>query len=140
VPALPSIRLRAALPSGDLPTFLPGAKENLEGWCRDLASRGIFALTIDAHLHGERSIAGFFTEITLPPGRRIQHLGSSTSIAHTVKDIPVILDALAHRRISMPPVAVTGVHGGQRSHRSRLARAARPVVASIVGAVDFWWT
>jgi hypothetical protein len=37
-----------------------GAKENLEPWCRDLAARGIFAITIDAHLHGERSIVGIF--------------------------------------------------------------------------------
>jgi hypothetical protein len=37
-----------------------GAKENLEPWCRDLAARGVFAITIDAHLHGERSIAGIF--------------------------------------------------------------------------------
>jgi len=37
-----------------------GAKENLEAWCRDLAARGIFAIAIDAHLHGERAIAGVF--------------------------------------------------------------------------------
>jgi len=119
-----------------------GAKENLEAWCRDLAARGIFAVTIDAHLHGERTIAGIFH------GDNIASLGGEysiwvhqTSIARTVKDVPVILDALARRPdVDVSRVAATGVSMGAsaamvlawREHRVR-------VVASIVGAVDFWW-
>ncbi len=119
-----------------------GAKENLEGWCRDLAARGIFALTIDAHLHGERSIAGVFH------GDNIASLGGEysiwihqTSIAHTVKDIPVILDALARRPdIDASRVAATGVSMGASAAMVLAWREPRVrVVASIVGAVDFWW-
>ena len=120
-----------------------GAKENLEGWCRDLAARGIFALTIDAHLHGERSIAGIFH------GDNIASLGGEysiwvhqTSIARTVKDIPVILDALARRPdIDVSRVAVTGVSMGASAAMVLAWQEPRVcVVASIVGAVDFWWT
>ncbi|MCX6902632.1 MAG: hypothetical protein NTW03_03980, partial [Verrucomicrobia bacterium] len=75
-----------------------GAKENLDSWCRDLAARGIFAITIDAHLHGERSIAGIFH------GDHIASLGGEysiwvhqASIARAVKDVPCMLDALARR-------------------------------------------
>lgn len=119
-----------------------GAKENLEGWCRDLAARGIFALTIDAHLHGERSIAGIFH------GDDIASLGGEysiwvhqTSIAHTVKDIPVILDALAQRPdVDASRVAATGVSMGASAAMVLAWRESRVrVVASIVGAVDFWW-
>jgi len=119
-----------------------GAKENLEGWCRDLATRGIFALTIDAHLHGERSIAGIFH------GDNIASLGGEysiwvhqTSIARTVKDIPVILDALARRLdIDVSRVAVTGVSMGASAAMVLAWQEPRVcVVASIVGAVDFWW-
>jgi len=119
-----------------------GAKENLEGWCRDLAARGIFALTIDAHLHGERSIAGIFH------GDNIASLGGEysiwvhqTSIARTVKDIPVILDALARRPdIDASRIAVTGVSMGASAAMVLAWREPRVcVVASIVGAVDFWW-
>jgi pimeloyl-ACP methyl ester carboxylesterase len=119
-----------------------GAKENLEAWCRDLAARGIFAITIDAHLHGERSIAGIFH------GDNIASLGGEysiwvhqTSIAHTVKDVPVILDALARRPdIDASRVAATGVSMGASAAMVLAWREPRVcVVASIVGAVDFWW-
>jgi pimeloyl-ACP methyl ester carboxylesterase len=119
-----------------------GAKENLEGWCRDLAARGVFAITIDAHLHGERSIAGIFH------GDNIASLGGEysiwvhqTSIARTVKDIPVILDALARRPdIDASRVAATGVSMGASAAMVLAWREPRVcVVASIVGAVDFWW-
>jgi len=119
-----------------------GAKENLEGWCRDIAARGVFAITIDAHLHGERSIAGIFH------GDNIASLGGEysiwvhqTSIARTVKDIPVILDALARRPdIDASRVAATGVSMGASAAMVLAWREPRVcVVASIVGAVDFWW-
>ena len=119
-----------------------GAKENLETWCRDLAARGIFAVTIDAHLHGERSIAGIFH------GDNIASLGGEysiwvhqASIAHTVKDVPVILDALARRpEVDVSRVAVTGVSMGSSAAMVLAWREPRVhIVASIVGAVDFWW-
>lgn len=119
-----------------------GTKENVEVWCRDLAGRGIFALTIDAHLHGERSVAGIFH------GDNIAALGGEysvwvhqTSIAHTAKDVPVILDALARRPdVDAARVAVTGMSMGSSTALVLAWREPRVrVVASMVGAVDFWW-
>lgn len=119
-----------------------GAKENLETWCRDLATRGVFAITIDAHLHGERSVAGIFH------GDNIASLGGEysiwvhqTSIAHTAKDVTVILDALARRPdVDASRVAATGVSMGSSTAMVLAWREPRVrVVASIVGAVDFWW-
>ena len=78
--------------------YFRGAKENFEPWCRDLAEQGIFAIAIDAHLHGQRAIAGIFH------GDNIASLGEEysiwvhqSSIAHTAKDVSVILDALGKR-------------------------------------------
>jgi len=119
-----------------------GAKENLEPWCRDLAARGIFAIAIDAHLHGERSIAGIFH------GDNIASLGGEysiwvhqTSIARTAKDVPIILDTLAHRPdVDTSRVAATGVSMGASTAMVLAWREPRVrVVASVVGAVDFWW-
>ncbi|MCX6930064.1 MAG: prolyl oligopeptidase family serine peptidase [Verrucomicrobia bacterium] len=119
-----------------------GAKENLEPWCRDLAARGIFAITIDAHLHGERSIAGAFH------GDNIASLGGEysiwvhqSSIARTAKDVPVILDALALRPdVDASRVAAMGFSMGASTTMVLAWSEPRVrVVASIVGAVDFWW-
>jgi predicted esterase len=119
-----------------------GAKENLEPWCRDLAARGIFAITIDAHLHGERSIAGIFH------GDNIASLGGEysvwvhqSSIARTAKDVPIILDALARRPdVDASRVAATGFSMGASTAMVLAWSEPRVlVVASIVGAVDFWW-
>jgi hypothetical protein len=69
-----------------------GANESLEPWCRDLAARGVFVVAIDAHLHGERTIAGVFH------GDKIASLGEEysiwvhqTSIARTAKDVSVTI-------------------------------------------------
>jgi uncharacterized protein len=122
--------------------YFRGAKESLEPWCRDLAARGIFAIAIDAHLHGERSVAGIFH------GDKIASLGEEysiwvhqASIAHTAKDIPVILDALAFRAdIDVSRVAATGMSmGGSTAMVLAWQEPRVRVVASIVGAVDFWW-
>ena len=76
--AVPAIAIHPAM-GGPLPVCVAlhsfrGAKENCENWCRDLAARGIFAITIDAHLHGERTIAGVFH------GDKISSLGGEYSI------------------------------------------------------------
>ncbi len=122
--------------------MFPGAKENLEPWCRELAARGIFAVAIDAHLHGERSIAGIFH------GDDIASLGGEysiwvhqMSIARTAQDVPIILDALAQRAdIDASRVAATGMSMGGSTAMVLAWREPRVrVVASLVGAVDFWW-
>ncbi|MCY2988965.1 MAG: prolyl oligopeptidase family serine peptidase [Planctomycetota bacterium] len=144
--AVPAIAIHPAS-GGPFPVALclhcfRGAKENLESWCRDLATRGIFAVTIDAHLHGERSIAGIFH------GDNIASLGGEysiwvhqVSIAQTAKDVPVLLDALARRPdVDAARVAVTGVSMGSSTAMVLAWREPRiRVVASIVGAADFWW-
>jgi uncharacterized protein len=119
-----------------------GAKEDLEPWCRDLAARGIFAVAPDAHLHGERSIAGIFH------GDNIAALGGEYSIwvhqsaiARTARDVPAMLDALSRRTdVDASRVAVTGVSMGASTALVLAWREPRVrVVASVVGAVDFWW-
>jgi hypothetical protein len=144
--AVPAIAIHPAK-GGPFPVcivlhYFRGEKEHFEPWCRDLAGRGIFAIAIDAHLHGERSIAGIFH------GNNIASLGEEysiwvhqTSIAHTARDVPVILDALAGRSdVDMSRVAATGMSMGGSTALVLAWREPRVrVVASIVGAVDFWW-
>jgi hypothetical protein len=122
--------------------YFRGDKESCEPWCRDLAARGIFAIAIDAHLHGERSIAGLFH------GDNIAELGEEysiwvhqTSIAHTARDVSAILDALKERPdLDLTRVAATGMSMGGSTAMVLAWRESRvSVVASMVGAVDFWW-
>ena len=119
-----------------------GAKESLEAWCRDLAARGVFAIALDAHLHGERSVAGVFQ------GDHIASLGGEyaawvhqTAISRTVMDVPILVDALARRRdVDASRVAATGVSMGGSAAMVLAWREPRiRVVASLIGAVDFWW-
>jgi uncharacterized protein len=144
--AVPAIAIHPAT-GGPFPVavclhWFRGAKENLESWCRDLAARGIFAVTLDAYLHGERSVAGIFH------GDNIASLGGEysiwvhqTSIARTAKDVSVVLDALGRRPdVDITRLAVTGVSMGSSTALVLAWREPRVrVVASIVGAVDFWW-
>ena len=144
--AVPAIAIHPAS-GGPFPVcfvlhYFRGTKESLEPWCRDLANRGIFAVAIDAHLHGERSIAGIFH------GDNIASLGGEysiwvhqMSIARTAKDISVILDVLSRRPdIDGSRVAATGMSMGGSTAMVLAWREPRvKVVASLVGAVDFWW-
>lgn len=144
--AVPAIAIHPA-GGGPFPVALclhwfRGAKENLEPWCRDLAAQGIFAVTLDAHLHGERGVAGIFH------GDNIAALGGDysvwvhqTSIARTAQDVPVILDAMASRPdVDATRVAATGISMGSSIAMVLAWREPRvQVVASVVGAVDFWW-
>jgi hypothetical protein len=144
--AVPAIAIHPAS-GGPFPVcfvlhYFRGAKESLEPWCRELAARGIVAIAIDAHLHGERSVAGIFH------GDKIASLGEEysiwvhqTSIARTAKDIPVILDSLASRPdVDGSRVAATGMSmGGSTAMVLAWQEPRVRVVASIVGAVDFWW-
>ena len=144
--AVPAIAIHPAA-SGPFPVAIcfhcfRGAKENLESWCRDLAARGVFAVAIDAHLHGERSIAGIFHADNIASlGGEYSIWVHQTSIARTVKDVPVILDALAARPdVDGSRVAATGVSMGGSTAMVLAWREPRVrVVASLVGAVDFWW-
>ncbi|MEN6578368.1 MAG: dienelactone hydrolase family protein [Phycisphaerales bacterium] len=122
--------------------YFRGAKETCEGWCRDLAAQGIFALAPDAYLHGERSIAGVFHGDDIASlGREYSIWVHQTSIARTAQDVPVILDALARRPdIDASRVAATGFSMGASTALVLAWKEPRiRVVASMAGAVDFWW-
>jgi len=144
--AVPAIAIRPAS-GGFFPVAIclhcfRGAKENLEPWCRDLATQGIFALSIDAHLHGERSIAGIFHADNIAAlGGEYSIWVHQTAIARTAQDVPVILDALSRRSdVDVSRVAATGWSMGGSTAMVLAWREPRiRVVASVVGAVDFWW-
>ena len=122
--------------------YFRGEKASLEAWCRDLAARGIFAIAIDAHLHGERAIAGVFHDDNIASlGEEYSIWVHQASIAHTAKDVPIILDALAARAdVDTTRVAATGMSMGGSTAMVLAWREPRVrVVASLVGAVDFWW-
>jgi len=119
-----------------------GAKEGCEGWCRDLASRGVFAIAPDAYLHGERSIAGIFHGDDIAAlGQEYSIWVHQSSIARTAQDVPVILDALARRPdIDASRIAATGFSMGASTAMVLARKEPRiRVVASMAGAVDFWW-
>jgi len=144
--AVPAIAIHPAS-GGPFPVafvlhYFRGTKDSLEAWCRDLAARGIFAIAIDAHLHGERSIDGIFHGDDIASlGREYSIWVHQISIARTVKDIPVILDALARRPdVDASRVAATGMSMGGSAAMVLAWREPRVrVIASLVGAVDFWW-
>ncbi len=122
--------------------YFQGAKESCEGWCRDLAARGIYALAIDAYLHGERSVAGVFHGDDLASlGQEYSIWVHQTSIARTAQDVSVILDALAKRPdVDVSRVGATGFSMGASTAMVLAWREPRVVVvASMAGAVDFWW-
>ena len=64
-----------------------------------------------------------------------------TSIAHTARDVSAILDALAERPdLDLTRVAATGRSmGGSTAMVLAWGDPRVSVVASMVGAVDFWW-
>lgn len=144
--SVPAIAIRPAQ-GGPLPVcfvlhYFRGAKENSEPWCRDLAARGVFAIAIDAHLHGERSVAGIFHSDNIASlGEEYSIWVHQTSIAHTARDVSVMLDALAKRPdVDASRVAATGMSMGGSTALVLAWREPRVrVVASMVGAVDFWW-
>lgn len=122
--------------------YFRGAKEDFEPWCRDLAARGMFALALDAHLHGERSVQGVFHDDNIASlGAEYSIWVHQTAIAHTARDVSFVLDALAGRPdVDVSRVAATGMSMGGSTAMVLAWREPRVrVVASIVGAVDFWW-
>jgi pimeloyl-ACP methyl ester carboxylesterase len=144
--AVPAIAIHPAsggpFPLAIVLHYFRGSKESLEAWCRDLAADGLFALAIDAHLHGERSVDGVFHGDDIASlGKEYSIWVHQVSIARTAKDVPVILDALARRGdVDVSRTAATGMSMGGSTALVLAWREPRiRVVASLVGAVDFWW-
>ena len=78
---------------------LGGNKEQYVKRMEELASKDMFVVTIDAHLHGERKVPGIGSQ-----GKSLGGLGEDYSIwvhqsavSHTARDVSKIIDALSAR-------------------------------------------
>lgn len=122
---------------------LGGNKEQYPQRMKELAGKGLFVVTIDGHLHGERKVPGIF-----PQGKSLGRLGEDysiwvhqSSISHTSRDISKIIDALSARSdVDLSRIGVGGVSMGSCTSMVSAWRDQRiSVVAGLIGAVDFWW-
>ena len=122
---------------------LGGNKEQYPPRMQELADKGLFVVTIDGHLHGERKIPGIF-----PQGKNLGGLGTDysiwvhqSSISHTARDISKIIDALSARPdVDLSRIGVAGVSMGSCTSMVSAWRDPRIfVVAGLIGAVDFWY-
>lgn len=132
----------ARLPLVLLMHWFQGSKEVMEPWGRELASKGFFVVAPDLYLHGERSVKGIFDRPNLPElGEEYSVFVHQTSISHSALDVPFILDDLAERpEVDAKRVGVGGFSMGAGLSLVLAWREPRvSVVASIVGAADFWW-
>jgi dienelactone hydrolase len=120
-----------------------GSKEQNAQRMREWADKGLFVVAIDAHLHGERKVPGIF-----PQGKSLGDLGTDyaiwvhqSSIAHTARDVPRIIDALAARSdVDTKRIGVAGISMGSSTCMVLACREPRiSVVVGLIGAVDFWY-
>jgi dienelactone hydrolase len=120
-----------------------GSKEGNAGRMREWADKGLFVVAIDAHLHGERKVPGIF-----PQGKSLGDLGTDyaiwvhqSSIAHTARDVPRIIDALAARSdVDTSRIGVAGISMGSSTCMVLAWKEPRiSVVVGLIGAVDFWY-
>src|SRR5207248_1864695 len=120
-----------------------GSKEQYAQRMREWASKGLFVVAVDAHLHGERKVPGIF-----PKGKNLGGLGTDYSIwvhqsavSHTARDVSKILDALSARpEVDLSRVGVAGISMGGSTCMVLAWKEPRvTVVAGLIGAVDFWW-
>jgi len=122
---------------------LGGSKDQYPQRMREWADKGLFVVTIDAHLHGERKVPGIF-----PQGKNLGGLGTDYSIwvhqsaiAHTARDISKIIDALSARSdVDLTRIGVAGVSMGSSTCLVLAWKEPRiSVVVGLIGAVDFWY-
>jgi dienelactone hydrolase len=122
---------------------LGGSKEQYPDRMREWAGKGLFVVTIDAHLHGERKVPGIF-----PEGKNLGGLGTDyniwvhqSAVSHTARDISKIIDALSARSdVDTSRVSVAGVSMGSSTCMVLAWKEPRiSVVVGLIGAVDFWY-
>ncbi|MFO0965815.1 MAG: prolyl oligopeptidase family serine peptidase [Gemmataceae bacterium] len=122
---------------------LGGSKEQYPERMRDWASKGLFVVTIDAHLHGERKVPGIF-----PMGKSLGGLGTDyaiwvhqSAVSHTARDVSRIIDALSARSdVDLSRIGVAGVSMGSSTCMVLAWKEPRiSVVVGLIGAVDFWY-
>ena len=120
-----------------------GSKDQYVSRMQEWAESGLFVVTIDAHLHGERKVPGIF-----PKGKSLGALGTDyaiwvhqSAIAHTARDVPRIIDALSARSdVDLTRIGVAGVSMGSSTCMVLAWREPRiSVVVGLIGAVDFWY-
>jgi dienelactone hydrolase len=120
-----------------------GSKDQYAQRMREWADKGLFVVTIDAHLHGERKVPGIF-----PQGKSLGDLGTDyaiwvhqSSISHTARDVSRIIDALSARSDVDPSrIGVAGVSMGSSTCMVLAWKEPRiSVVVGLIGAVDFWY-
>lgn len=120
-----------------------GSKDHYVERMKELASKDLFVVAIDAHLHGERKVPGIF-----PKGKSLGGLGDDYSIwvhqsavSHTARDVPKIIDALSARpEVDLSRIGVAGVSMGSSTCMVLAWREPRiSVVVGFIGAVDFWY-
>lgn len=122
---------------------LGGSKEQYVDRMRELASKGLFVVVIDAHLHGERKVPGIF-----PMGKNLGGLGTDyaiwvhqSAVSHTARDVSKIIDALSARSdVDLSRIGVGGVSMGSSTSLVLAWKEPRiSVVVGLIGAVDFWY-
>jgi dienelactone hydrolase len=121
---------------------LGGSKEGYADRMRGWAAKGLFVVTIDAHLHGERKVPGIF-----PQGKNLDGLGTDyniwvhqSAVSHTARDVSRIIDALSARSdVDLSCIGVAGVSMGSSTCMVLAWKEPRiSVVVGMIGAVDFW--
>src|SRR5205823_5929815 len=122
---------------------LGGSKDSNVGRMQEWASKGLFVVAIDAHLHGERKIPGIF-----PQGKTLGRLGTDyaiwvhqSAVSHTARDVSKIIDALSARSdVDLSRIGVAGVSMGSSTCLVLACKEPRiSVVVGLIGAVDFWY-
>ena len=110
-------------------------------WFKELAERGMYVVGIDAHLHGDRAVPGLMPKRASSLGRDAPIWFHQIAIAHTLRDIPVVIDALIKRpEVDASRIAFFGASMGGSAAIASACRDPRiSVIGSIIGAVDFWY-
>jgi uncharacterized protein len=122
---------------------LGGSKDQYVPRMQEWADKGLFVVTIDAHLHGERKVPGIF-----PMGKNLGGLGTDyaiwvhqSAVSHTARDVSKIIDALSARSdVDLTRIGVAGVSMGSSTCMVLAWKEPRiSVVVGLIGAVDFWY-
>jgi dienelactone hydrolase len=118
---------------------LRGNKELYPERMKDLARKGLFVVSIDAHLHGERKVPGVFESGVGRFGTDYHIWVHQSSVSHTARDISRIIDGLSARSdVDVSRVGVAGISMGSSTCMVAAWRDRRiSVVAGLIGAVDF---
>jgi dienelactone hydrolase len=120
-----------------------GSKEHNGKRMQEWAGKGLFVVSIDAHLHGERKVPGIF-----PEGKNLGGLGTDysiwvhqSSVSHTARDISRVIDVLSARpEADTSRIAVAGISMGSSTCMVAAWKEPRvSVVVGLIGAVDFWY-